>query len=134
MATRSRRSRRTLKTGSRACWSGLSAEVRRSFESPACWILAKSSARSDEEMKKMEQSAKKAVGYSEERGDQVQVINVAFNTSAEEGAGQGSEAPMPNPMMGQSVRYGLFGLLAMLIVLFIVRPVIRLLSTPSLPQ
>src|SRR5438105_404872 len=91
-------------------------------------------ARSDEEMKKLEELAKKAVGYSEERGDQVQVLNVAFDTSAEEGAGQGSEAPIPNPMMGQYVRYGLFGLLAMLIVLFIVRPVIRLLSTPPLPQ
>ena len=91
-------------------------------------------ARTDEEMKKLEELAKKAVGYSEERGDQVQVLNVAFDTSAEEGAGQGSEAPIPNPMMGQYVRYGLFGLLAMLIVLFIVRPVIRLLSTPPLPQ
>ena len=91
-------------------------------------------ARGDEEMKKLEDLVKKAVGYSEERGDQVQVLNVAFDTSAEEGAGQGSEAPIPSPMMGQYVRYGLFGLLAMLIVLFIVRPVIRLLSTPPLPQ
>ena len=88
-------------------------------------------ARGDEEMKKLEDLVKKAVGYSEERGDQIQVLNVAFDSSAaEEGAqGAGEATPLPNPMLGQYIRYGLFGLLAMLIVLFIVRPVIRLLST-----
>ena len=61
---------------------------------------------------------------------QIQVLNVAFDTSAAEEGAQGGEAtPLPNPMLGQYIRYGLFGLLAMLIVLFIVRPVIRLLST-----
>jgi flagellar M-ring protein FliF len=75
---------------------------------------------------------KKAVGYSEERGDQIQVLNVAFDTSAaDEGAQGGEAAPLGNPMLGQYIRYGLFGLLAMLIVLFIVRPVIRVLSTAS---
>jgi flagellar M-ring protein FliF len=94
-------------------------------------------ARGDDEMKKLEDLVKKAVGYSEERGDQIQVLNVAFDTSAaDEGAGQGASegAPLPNPMIGQYVRYGVFGLLALLIVMFIVRPVIRLLSTAPLPQ
>jgi flagellar biosynthesis/type III secretory pathway M-ring protein FliF/YscJ len=35
-------------------------------------------------------------------------------------------------MIGQYIRYGLFGLLVILIVLFIVRPLIRLLSTAPL--
>jgi flagellar M-ring protein FliF len=89
-------------------------------------------ARGDDEMKKLEDLVKKAVGYSEERGDQIQVLNVAFDTSAaDEGTQGGEAAPLGNPMLGQYIRYGLFGLLAMLIVLFIVRPVIRVLSTAS---
>jgi flagellar M-ring protein FliF len=91
--------------------------------------------RNEEEMKKLEDLVKKAVGYSEERGDQVQVLNVAFETNAEEPASQsGTEATaVGNPMIGQYVRYGMFGLFAMLILLFVVRPLIRLLSTPPAP-
>ena len=96
--------------------------------------LRKYIARGDEEMKKLEDLVKKAVGYSEERGDQVQVFNVSFDTSADDLAGQGGGegAPLPNPMIGQYVRYGLFGLLVIVILLFVVRPLIRLLSTAPL--
>jgi flagellar M-ring protein FliF len=86
-------------------------------------------ARGEDEMKKLEELVKKAVGYSEERGDQVQVFNVSFDTSADEAAGSGDDAPLSNPMMGQYVRYGMFGLLATLVLFFVVRPLIRHLST-----
>jgi flagellar M-ring protein FliF len=87
-------------------------------------------ARAEEEMKKLEDLVKKAVGYSEERGDQVQVLNVAFDASAADDGAQGTEAAASNPMMGQYIRYGMFGLLALLVVLFVVRPMIKLLSAP----
>ena len=95
-------------------------------------IQRKYTARGDEEMKKLEELVKKAMGYSEERGDQVQVLNVSFDTSAEDSAAQGDAetAARPNPMIGQYVRYGLFGLLALLIVLFVIRPLIKILSLP----
>jgi flagellar M-ring protein FliF len=88
-------------------------------------------ARADEEMKKLEDLVKKAVGFSEERGDQVQVLNVAFDSSAADD-GQGSESSAPNAMMGQYIRYGMFGLLALVILLFVVRPLIRILSAPPI--
>jgi flagellar M-ring protein FliF len=86
--------------------------------------------RADEEIKKLEELVKKAVGYSEERGDQVEVLNVAFDTSvADEGLAQGEGEPKgTNPMIGQYVRYGIFGVLATLILLFVVRPLMRLLT------
>jgi flagellar M-ring protein FliF len=87
--------------------------------------------RGDEEMKKLEELVKKAVGYSEERGDQVQVLNVSFEPSVEETGGPaGTEAAASNPINGQYVRYGVFGLLATLVLFFIVRPLIRILSVP----
>jgi flagellar M-ring protein FliF len=90
-------------------------------------------ARGEEEMKKLEELVKKAVGYSEERGDQVQLVNVAFDTSAADDlAGTGDATALPNPLIGQYIRYVLFGLLAILIVLFVVRPLIRLLSNAPL--
>jgi flagellar M-ring protein FliF len=90
-------------------------------------------ARGAEEMKKLEDLVKKAVGYSEERGDQIQVVNVAFDTSASDDlAGAGDAGAAPSPMIGQYIRYGLFGLLATLIVLFVVRPLIRVLSSAPL--
>jgi flagellar M-ring protein FliF len=87
--------------------------------------------RSDDEMKKLEELVKKAVGYSEERGDQVQVLNVSFESSVEDiGSQGGTEVTAANPMNAQYVRYGVFGLLATLVLFFVVRPLIRTLSIP----
>lgn len=88
--------------------------------------------RKDEEMKKLEELVKKAVGYSEERGDQVEILNVAFDAAAVEiGEAGPADVPPPNPMMGQYIRYGLFSVLAALVFLFVIRPLMRLLAEPG---
>lgn len=91
--------------------------------------------RGDEEMKKLEELVKNAIGYSEERGDQVQVLNVAFDVTAVEVGEAGPAEPLPNPMVGQYVKYGVFVTLAMLVFLFVIRPLMRMLAeSPGGPQ
>ena len=92
--------------------------------------------RSDEEMKKLEEVTKKAMGYSDERGDQVEVLNVAFDVNALEAGEAGAAAapaggPVANPMLGQYIRYAIFAVLATLIFLFVVRPLMKLIAAPG---
>lgn len=88
--------------------------------------------RDDAEMKKLTDLVKKAMGYSEERGDQVEVLNAAFDTSAVEVGEQADTGESaPSPMTAQYVRYGVFAVLVTLIFLFIVRPLMRLLMAPQ---
>jgi flagellar M-ring protein FliF len=88
--------------------------------------------RNEDEIKKLEEVVKKAVGFSQERGDQVEVLNVAFDSNAVEiGEPAGAaEASAGNPMMAQYIRYGMLAVLAMVIFLFVVRPMMRLLTSP----
>jgi len=94
--------------------------------------------RGDDEMTKLDGLVKNAIGYSEERGDQIQVLNVAFDATAMEAGEMGDAGPvdpLPNPMIGQYVRYGVFLILALLLFLFVIRPLMRMLAeSPSGPR
>ena len=48
--------------------------------------------RSEEEMKRIEEIVKKAMGYSTERQDQVEVVSIQFGLGVEEPVGAGVEA------------------------------------------
>ena len=83
--------------------------------------------RSAQEMQRIEQLVRTAVGYNADRGDQVTVVNVRF--PAAEAAG-GVEAA--NPLMGfdkndimRAVELGIIALVAVLMILFIVRPLLK---------
>ena len=83
--------------------------------------------RSAEEMQRIEQLVRTAVGYNAERGDQVTVVNVRF--PAADAAG-GVEAA--NPLMGfdkndimRAVELGIIAIVAILLILFIVRPLLK---------
>ncbi|WP_395674241.1 flagellar basal-body MS-ring/collar protein FliF [Phenylobacterium sp.] len=84
-------------------------------------------ARSAEEMQRIEQLVRTAVGFNQERGDQVSVINVRFPSDATAG---GVEAA--NPLMGfdkndimRGAELGVLVLVALLMMLFIVRPLLK---------
>jgi len=86
--------------------------------------------RSDEEMKKLEELVKNAMGYSSARQDQVVVTSVPFETSGvvdEEAAPQ--SAPLNLSKWLPVIRYGVGLILAMIAMLFIVRPIIGVLTT-----
>ncbi len=84
--------------------------------------------RSAEEMRRIEDLVRTAVGYSEERGDQVTVVNVRF-PSLDVGDG-GTSAT--NPLMGfdkndimRVAELVVMALVAILMMIFVVRPLIK---------
>ena len=90
--------------------------------------------RTEEEMKRFEEIVKKAMGYSAERQDQVEVVNVQFGFGAEEPAGAAVEAaPDSTRMWMPYVRYGVGALLFLLILFMVVRPLIAMLGASAPP-
>jgi flagellar M-ring protein FliF len=86
-------------------------------------------ARSAEDMKRIEEIVKKAMGYSAERQDQVEVVNVPFGFEAEEG-GSTAEGGAVSTVWAPYVRYGIGAVLFGLVLVFVVRPLIAALTKP----
>jgi flagellar M-ring protein FliF len=87
-------------------------------------------ARPEEDMKRIEEIVKKAMGYSAERHDQVQVTNVQFDIATEEPPAQGVEAAAePANSFIPYLRYGVGGGLFLLILFLVVRPLMAMLGT-----
>jgi flagellar M-ring protein FliF len=72
------------------------------------------------------------MGYSAERQDQVQVVNVQFGFGPEETPASAVEAvaEQPKPWIPY-LRYAVGGLLFLIILLFVVRPLIAMLGAPA---
>jgi len=87
-------------------------------------------ARPEEDMKRIEEIVKKAMGYSAERQDQVQVTNVQFDIATEELPAQGIEAAAePTNSFMPYIRYAVGGGLFLLILFMVVRPLMAMLGT-----
>lgn len=88
--------------------------------------------RSEEELKRIEDIVKKAMGFSAERQDQVQVVNVQFGTEPEDQVTGGAEATSEGMRAWLPyLRYGVALLLFGVIFLFIVRPLLAMLEATS---
>jgi flagellar M-ring protein FliF len=85
--------------------------------------------RTDEEIKHYEDLVKKAVGFSSERGDEVRVVNMPFDTGSLE------ELPEPKrdywPILLSALRYVGPLLAFILVFLFILKPLTRELMSSS---
>ena len=90
--------------------------------------------RSEADMKRIEEIVKKAMGYSADRQDEVEVVNVQFGFEAEPGAGASAEEPPATAKWQPYIRYGVGGLLFLLILLFVVRPLVAALTAPGPPS
>ena len=84
--------------------------------------------RPPEEMQRIEQLVRSAVGFSAERGDQVSVVNVRFSREAADQAG----AEAPNPLTGfdkndlmRGVELLVLAIVAALMILFVARPLLK---------
>lgn len=90
-------------------------------------------ARSEQEIQNLILIVKKAVGFSEERGDQIEMINVPFETPAihegEEGMTAGVQAFLGT--WGGFLKPVLFFFLGVLVLWFVIRPMALNLSKPS---
>ncbi len=103
-------------------------------------VTSKYTPRADEEMKKLEELVKKAMGFSEERKDQLNVVNIPFEqpqVPVEE-----VEVAEADKFLAENwssiARYGIGLILALLLLLFVIRPVVNSLLEPpvayNLPQ
>jgi flagellar M-ring protein FliF len=83
--------------------------------------------RSAEEMQHLNDLVKAAMGYSTDRGDQIQVVNVRF-PDAEDGEGVSAASPLmgfdKNDVM-RTIELGVLALVAILLLFFVLRPLIR---------
>ncbi len=88
--------------------------------------------RSEEDLKRIEDIVKKAMGFSAERQDQVQVVNVQFGTGPDEPQGMVAEATAEGPKTWLPYfRYGVGILLFTVILLFVVRPLLAMLGSTT---
>ncbi|MDH4085312.1 MAG: flagellar basal-body MS-ring/collar protein FliF [Nitrospira sp.] len=88
--------------------------------------------RSEEDLKRIEDIVKKAMGFSAERQDQVQVVNVQFGTGPDEPQGMVAEATVEGPKAWLPyLRYGVGILLFTVILLFVVRPLLAMLGSTT---
>jgi flagellar M-ring protein FliF len=90
-------------------------------------------ARSEQEIQNLIQIVKKAVGFSEDRGDQIEMVNVPFETPAlqegEEGMTAGVQAFLAT--WGGFLKPVLFFFLGVMVLWFVIRPMALNLSKPS---
>ena len=88
-------------------------------------------ARTAEEMAQLEQLVKTAVGFNAERGDQVSVVNVRFPQPEEQGLGKAGllDGMDKNDIM-RFAELGVLAVVALLILLFAVRPFLKSLMSP----
>ena len=88
--------------------------------------------RSEEEMSKLLDIVKKAVGFSESRGDEIEVVNTPFEaTPLKEGDEHISTAVHSFlATWGGVIKPVVFLLLGLLVLLFVVRPMVTSLITP----
>ena len=90
-------------------------------------------ARSEQEIQNLIQIVKKAVGFSEDRGDQIEMVNVPFETpvlqEGEEGMTAGVQAFLAT--WGGFLKPVLFFFLGVMVLWFVIRPMALNLSKPS---
>lgn len=87
--------------------------------------------RSAEEMAQLEQLVKTAVGFDQARGDQVSVVNVRFPQPEEQGLGKpGLLAGFDKNDIMRFAELGVLAVVALLILLFAVRPFLKSLMSP----
>lgn len=85
--------------------------------------------RTEKNLKNYEEIIKKAVGYSEERGDEVKVINMAFNAQPE--VIETPERMDYTKYIIPAARYGTILILSVLVLLFLIRPLLAYLKQQS---
>lgn len=98
--------------------------------------------RTEEEMAQLIASIKTAVGFSEERGDQIEVVNQRFEQAGEQAGEEGVAVMVQDFMLqwGGLIKPLVFFLLGLLVLLMVVKPLVksvvapRITEVPSLPE
>jgi flagellar M-ring protein FliF len=79
-----------------------------------------------------------AVGFDQKRGDQIEVVNLRFAEAPaapiQEPSGVLSFLQMTKDDIMRAIELAVMGLLGLVVVLFVVRPLVRRILTPEGPQ
>ena len=88
--------------------------------------------RSEEEMKKLNDIVKKAVGFSEARGDEIEVVNTPFEATPLKEGDEHISTVVHSFLStwGSLIKPAVFLVLGLLVLLFVVRPMVSSLTTP----
>lgn len=89
--------------------------------------------RSEEELQKLEEMVKKAIGYNGQRGDEVQVVNMPFEPSVQEDSLEKEEASAASylPIVMTTLKYIVPVIAFGVIFIFVIRPLMKILATQT---
>ncbi|MGD9536951.1 MAG: flagellar basal-body MS-ring/collar protein FliF [Alphaproteobacteria bacterium] len=87
--------------------------------------------RSEEELVKLTELIKGAVGFDEERGDSVEVVNMAFAPVGIEGPVEEAGFSMPGVDMMKVLEIIVIGFVSALVIMLVLRPLVNRLLSPA---
>jgi flagellar M-ring protein FliF len=87
--------------------------------------------RSDEELAKLTELVKGAVGFNADRGDSVQVVNMAFAPVEVEGPMEDAGFSLPGIDMMKILEIVVIGFVSVLVILFVLKPLVGRLISPG---
>jgi flagellar M-ring protein FliF len=94
--------------------------------------------RAKEELERIAALVRTAVGFDQKRGDQIEVVNLRFAEAPaapiQEPAGWMSSLQPTKDDIMRAVELTVMGLLAVVVLLFVVRPLVRRILTPEEPR
>jgi flagellar M-ring protein FliF len=94
--------------------------------------------RTKEELDRIAALVRTAVGFDQKRGDQIEIVNLRFAEAPAapiaEPSGLMSFLQMTKDDIMRAIELAVMGLLALAVVLFVVRPLVRRILTPENPQ
>ncbi|HIJ87777.1 MAG TPA: flagellar M-ring protein FliF [Desulfuromonadales bacterium] len=93
---------------------------------------AKYSPRSPEELQKIETLVKSAIGFNQERGDQLSVQNIPFQETGESGATE-TAVWWSNPFYMSLAKNLMIGISFLLLIMFVIRPLLTTLRMGKPP-
>ena len=94
--------------------------------------------RTKEELDRIAALVRTAIGFDQKRGDQIEVVNLRFAEAPaapiQEPSGFMSFLQMTKDDIMRAIELAVMGLLGLVVVLFVVRPLVRRILTPENPQ
>ena len=88
--------------------------------------------RSEEDLKKFEDMVKSAIGFTQNRGDEVKVVNMPFETAPQEEFAEPKKDIMPVILTG--VRYAVPLLAVIFLLLFVIKPLMKTIASAPVSQ
>jgi len=94
--------------------------------------------RAKEELDRIAALVRSAIGFDQKRGDQIEVVNLRFaevpSASIQEPTGFLSFLQLTKEDIMRAIELAVMGLLGLVVILFVVRPLVRRILTPETPQ